>query len=265
MKLILDNDTELVIELLDSPLIQDWAKHLSTLKMYPTEVSNLVGYPEVFDEEAWLINLINLLQEIKSFTDDNPVILDYKLYNQYNTQQLCNQAHRWAVYTVTQEYKKQNICTHSIQQLGYINHLCHVLEFSVPREIDWPDTCCNNLWDISFDCIDRWDMTPEWRELISTQRADVYMAKRILGKDLREAYRDQDDPTAFDIQTVGDQISWAIEVDPFNKWQDLYNDPKFIEYTKHSTQPKGKIPVGNISGVFDTDIINKRKVKEVIL
>jgi len=265
MKLILDNNTELVIELLDDTLIQDWAKHLATLEMHPTEVSNLVGYPEVFDEEVWYTNLINLLQEIKSFTDDNPIILDYKLYNQYNTQQLCNQAHRWAVYTVTQEYKKQDICTHSIQQLGYINHLCHVLEFSVPRQIDWPSTCCNSLWDISFDCEDRWDMTPEWLKLITPVGADVYMAKRILGKDLREAYRDQDDPTAFDIQTVGDQVSWAIEVDPFNKWQDLYNDPGFVKYIANSKQPIGKIPVGNIVSSFDNDLITKHKVKALVL
>ena len=61
----------------------------------------------------------------------------------------------------------------------------------------------------------------------------MYIAKRILGKDYRECYRDYDDPERIEMVPIGDTIPMAFEFDPLNHWKDLIHSPKFLEWFKY--------------------------------
>lgn len=267
MKLHLDDQSVLEFELVDNELVHQWATELSIMDFHPTEKTTLIGYPETLDNELWQERLSRLLDNIRDYPENHPDIsLDAADYQITDTQDLCNKAHHWAVATVLQQHKTQgDDYQERVQQLGYINHLCHELEFIVPHNVSWPRSCRFPYWDHSAKSGRRYPITDEWMSMISTEKADLYLAKRILGKDLREVYRDQDRIDLPEVQTVGDVVPWAFEFDPLNNWKDLFDFPEFKSYTMDSEIKPGRIPVGNLKNRLpDEKLLRVIKTRSIV-
>ena len=85
-----------------------------------------------------------------------------------------------------------------VKDFGEMNSLCHQLETLLThgtRQI--PNSCRNMYWDqqVVNQTQHALKINDDWWNLTTQDKYDVYVAKRILGKDYRECYRDNDDAT----------------------------------------------------------------------
>jgi hypothetical protein len=96
----------------------------------------------------------------------------------------------------------------------------------------------------------------------------VWLAKRILGKDFRECWLDNDDPSYEDITNIGEILHYAFEVDPLNNLDDFYTSEQFASWMKqHSRDINniGRIPIGNIIDMPDNihEIIQSCTIEQI--
>lgn len=260
MKLHLNSGNEINIELVNSTLIRDWAIEFCKHTLDETEIARLAARPDTFNRDRFDIAFNKLLAGIRKYNGPTFKINDYN--NHIAIQKLLNTMHHWCVEIVKSKHKNQDNPEYQqdVINIGKLNALCHVCEDEIPHGIRaLPESCNNTYWDQSVQSYANHTMqlTPEWTKLMTDKKYDVYIAKRILGKDYREAYRDYDDPTYNEMQSFGDRIPLAFEFDPLNQWNDLYELPEFLDYMP-ANKNNNRIPVGNISNeVDDIDYILK--------
>ena len=109
------------------------------------------------------------------------------------------------------------------------------------------------MWDQGFTQDDKigWAKDLNYNHLLTNNNHDVWLAKRILGKDFRECWLDADDPSYRDITNTGDILHYCFEVDPLNDDSEFYNSDEFASWmTTHDrsidVSEIGRIPLGNI-------------------
>lgn len=278
MKLHLISGAELDIQLVDSPLIHEWAQSFCELPLDETEVSRFANRKDKFNQ-AKFNDLYNQLhngiarydtdavswtEEVKAGTD-HPAI-----------QKQLNDLHHWCVEEVKIEHKHWGAPGHDerIQEFGHLNSLCHQCEtLLIEGNRQMPARCTNIYWDQQI--VDQFKyaipITDEWLNLMTTEKYDMYIAKRILGKDYRECYRDYDDAERTEMVPIGDTIPMAFEFDPLNHWNDLIHSPKFLEWLPVADTARniGRIPIGNLTQTFSNDVlqemINDDRIKEITI
>ncbi len=278
MKLNLVSGKQLIIKLIDSPLIHQWAIKFCTLQLDETEVSSFSNRKSKFDQAKF--------NEL--YTQLNNGIRKYDHYADYWTeevvegtdhlaiQKLLNDLHHWCVEQVCLEHKRSGAPGHAerVQEFGELNSLCHQCEtMLVGGNRDLPKNCQHIYWDqqVVHHPDDRMLLTEDWLKLMTTDKHDMYIAKRILGKDYRECYRDYDDALRTEMMPFGDKIPLAFEFDPLNNWKDLTHSQKFIDwlYESPSEYNVGRIPVGNLTQKFSDEelhkIIRNDKIKEITI
>lgn len=253
MKLHLNSGNEINIELVNSPLIRRWAIRFCKHSLDETEVMTFAGRPSTFNRDRFDVVFNELLAGIRKYNGPTFKINDYN--NHIAIQQLLNVMHHWCVELVKSKHNNQNYKEYQqdVINIGKLNALCHECEGLLTHGIRaMPERCNNIYWDQSIQSYTNHtiQLTPEWIRLMTNKKYDVYIAKRILGKDYREAYRDYDDPTYNEMQSFGDRVPLAFEFDPLNYWNDLYELPEFIDYMP-ADKNNNRIPLGNISNEVD--------------
>jgi len=256
MKLYLDTGQEIDIAVVDNPLVHKWVEHFCSVPVGETEISRLDNRSNFFDKQQFTNLFEELLQGVEHYKGPQFSIVDYEDYTAI--QELMNTMHHWCVDLVKSKHMNQNYSDYAfdVGYIGRLNSLCHQCETLLPAGTNpLPESCRYIYWDqpLQNDKQHRLPLTDEWLDLMTLDKYDVYVAKRILGKDYREAYRDNDNPLYEEMQPLGDTIPVAFEFDPLNNWPDLYNSPEFLKYlpvapTRHNI---GRIPIGNISNSVD--------------
>lgn len=269
MKLHLNTGEILTIQVVNHPLIHQWVKRFCSLPLALTEVSRLENRSSVFNKDLFDSLFSKLTKGVKAYSGPNFVIQDYNDHTAI--QQLLNDMHHWCVETVQDKHMNQDYPEYhsDVALLGELNSLCHQCETLLTSGTNaLPESCRYVYWDqpLQEDWKHRIPLTDEWLDLMTTEKHDVYVAKRILGKDYREAYRDNDDPTYDEMQPIGDRVPLALEFDPLNQWQDLFKLPEFLEYlpVPPTARNIGRIPVGNLVNNVDNIqeiLYNSRIVK----
>jgi hypothetical protein len=284
LKLNLTNSQQLFVELVDHPFIIDWAKKIVDMDMWRTEHVALGS--ESYDPDQFAKNLNTLYESLATIPDVMgcevpecfPAVEEYNIDTVEHTQKWMNIIHRWCVYTMYHEpyvVDDVNITYGSIQALKSerlnatigllfkLNQQVHDVErtYKSPGSASFPCTGIYKApyWDQGFfgdenGYAPRDDYMDQLQDLLTKDNYDVYIAKRILGKDYRESWLDADDPGCIDVVNVGDNLHYAFEVDPLNDLSSFYNSEEFAAWMlEHNKQADditvGRIPVGNISNL----------------
>ena len=275
MKLLLNSGAELVIELVDSPLVHDWAERLCELPLDETEVSGFDNrnIEWDFDKFKSLFHILhNKLSVYQAGADYWSKIQDFDDHDYL--QQMLNDLHHWCVEEVNLEHKRWAAPGHAerVKDFGEMNSLCHQLETLLThgtRQI--PNSCRNMYWDqqVVNQTQHALQINEDWWKLTTQDKYDVYVAKRILGKDYRECYRDNDDATRTEMGPNRKTVPLAFEFDPLNQWQDFYNNADFLEWlpVEPSNENIGRIPIGNLkypmTKQMTRDMISQDSIREI--
>ena len=293
LHLNLSNKTKFIVELVNDEWIHNYVKKISTLELNETEVvylgSESSDYNEFCNNLKILYDNINKIPKI--LLCDIPCcfpksINDFNIENTTNVQHYLNIIHRWTTYSILRiPYVFNNIdttkdCIISIEKnyqktldfLTEINQNVHAVEatFTSPGSITFPcDSHTNPYWDQGFvgDEIGR-EITNNTDHLFTIKNYDMWLAKRILGKDFRECWLDTDDPSCHDIVNVGTQLHYAFELDPLNNLEYFYTNEKFKNWMNtHNRsidiQSIGNIPIGNI--INKHEFGNDQDIKHALL
>ena len=273
----LDNNSYFDIQLIQDEFVHWWATNIVDFKLAETEQTTLTGGGDDSDPDTFYVRLRKLLEGVSQIPEilGCPIpsefktdVLDYDYEDKFDTQHQMNIIHRWVVSTSHQVpysidnseairavQKDPSICQYP-GLIWKLNKLVHDTEatYSRPRHKQWV-WGEHVFWDQDFVFDDRSKLRFHWDEkydyLFTTRNHDVWLAKRILGKDYREAWIDNDDPTAYDVTNIDRVIGWAFEVDPLTDTESFYNSDSFKDwmasYSKDtSDRTIGRVPLGNI-------------------
>jgi len=286
----ISDGSEFDIQLIEHPFVHEWAQSVVKLELLPTELTGITGIgrkdPDYFIANLnYLLGIIDeaidlgikvpqeLIYPLPQFEDDGAVI-----------QQWANKLHRWCVFSQMKipyplGYFKWSIGktipyplnssaiefinAHESSNIpgglfNKINGAVHKFEcaYDHPGRNILQD---NNkrYWDQAFNLhyLKRYmrygnDWKKEVKDLLSNDYYTVWMAKRILGKDWRECYMDQDDPTKIDIVNIENSIQYAFEID-LNDWRQFYYGENFLNWLakyniEYDVTKMGRIPLGNV-------------------
>jgi len=250
MKLHLNSSNTIIIQLVDSHLIHQWVREFCSHELEETEtIMSFQNRLHTFDKTKFDYLYEKLQNGIAAY--NGPV------YNTGDKQHILNKLHHWCVEYVNSIHDspdRSQMYHTNVSNLNILNDLCHQCESTLADgNRILPTTCSNPIWDQQLLPAKYIPLTNEWLDLLTTNKYDVYIAKRLLGKDYREAYRDNDDPTYNEVQAFGDQVPLAFEFDPINCWNDLYNSKSFIDFlpVDNTHTNLGRIPIGNIVNDID--------------
>jgi len=297
-KIHLDDDSNFDVDLIDNEFVAWWANNVVDFELAETEHAQLTGggpdHEEMFREKLKnLLEGIGMIPEVLGCNIPSEFkinIDDYDYTDRFDIQHQMNIIHRWVVSTSHQvPYHIDNSeaiaavqVDPSISQypglIWKLNKLVHETESTYPRprhdEWIWGNYI---YWDQDFVFEDRSKLRFHWDEkynnLFTTKRHDMWLAKRILGKDYREAWIDNDDPTAYDVTNIDSVVGWAFEIDPLTDTQGFYNSNSFqswlSSYEKDCSDATiGRIPLGNIVNRDSYDwqrILKTRKIVRIEL
>lgn len=277
----LTNGNQFVIELVDSPFIHNWAEAVAEKDMWETEHVALGS--DSYDPDRFAETLDTLYKSLLTVPEVMgcavpecfPGTQSYSIDDVEYTQHWMNIIHRWCVYSMMhQPYIVEDVditpgaiaalksdkLDATIKLLFELNQQVHAVEstYKSPGADSFPCTGVYNApyWDQGFEgdqvgYAPKVNYTDLLDEILTKENYDVYIAKRILGKDFRETWLDADDPSAVDVVNVGDLLHYAFEVDPLNDLSSFYKGSEFeswmAEYNRDtSASTVGRIPVGNI-------------------
>jgi len=277
LKLTLTNNENLYIDLINDPWIHNWATTVTSMELDTTECVALGStsnthvdllYNSIDNLTNGFTELIKLGIDIPGFFPTNSELK----HLQTDVLQLhINRIHRWLVFLMfrkpyivnDKDYIPVNInqlfetqFDDMLSVLLTLNQLAHEIEknYTSPGLSTFPGTRHQSqYWDQGFkdnDTISLFADAPV-HHLLTNNNHDVWLAKRILGKDFRECWLDNDDPSYEDITNVGECLHYAFEIDPLNDLTDFYNSEQFVTWMKQHNRSTdvsqiGRIPLGNI-------------------
>lgn len=277
----LTNGDKFVIELVDSPFIHNWAETVSEKDMWETEHVALGSDsydPNRYAETLQTLynSLLTVPQVMKCAVPECfPGTQSYNIDDVEYTQRWMNIIHRWCVYAMYHqpyviegvditagviESLKSDRLDATIKLLFELNQQVHAVEstYKSPGADSFPCTGVYNApyWDQGFNgdqvgYAPKTNYTDLLDEILTKDNYDVYIAKRILGKDFRESWLDADDPGCIDVVNIGDHLHYAFEVDPLNDLSSFYKSKEFESWMNDHNKSidnstVGRIPVGNI-------------------
>lgn len=277
LTITLDDNNTFDIKLLDNEFVYQWADTVVNYTLRETEHTMICTVGDEHSESLFRAQLQNLFDEMQRIPDVLGVNIpsefkitqeSYNFQNTFDIQDQMNKIHRWVVSTshqVPYEIDNTDAIT-AVQQdasiiavdglIWKINKLVHEVESTYVRP-NAPNWNCGYhvYWDQDFVFDNPVDARFFWNtsnnDLLTTQTHDIWLAKRILGKDHREAWIDNDDPTAYDVTNIDQMVGYAFEVDPLTDVNKFYNSTQFKNYLQQynvsdSNQVIGRVPLGNI-------------------
>lgn len=280
LQLNLSNNTAMTIELVDDPFVEAWAQNVANLALDKTEHTALGARNDHYPTDQWNRNIEELCRELPrwlsrvglSVPEFFPSLSTLRGLNNTTTfQHHMNQIHRWLVFCMFREpyyvdgvnYLPENLNSlfdanfdGMLTALFTLNQCVHVCEegYTSPGLETFPGNAYGKtMWDQGFTQDDKigWAKDLNYNHLLTNNNHDVWLAKRILGKDFRECWLDADDPSYRDITNTGDILHYCFEVDPLNDDSEFYNSDEFASWmTTHDrsidVSEIGRIPLGNI-------------------
>jgi len=279
LQLNLTNDTSMTVELVDDPWIHKWAKHVVTLDLHETEHTALGANNQNFPQDQFHYAIDELIDAAKlqlpgvgmPVPDFLPSALELKSMSHEQYQKEMNTFHRWLVFCMFRQpfyVNSKNTIPSSIDEkfdkdfegmlrvLFTLNQLVHKTEegYTSPGTDSFPSSNYGEIyWDQGFngdDKIGKFKDEPV-HHLLTNDNYDVWLAKRILGKDFRECWLDADNPAYKDITNIGEILHYCFEVDPLNDDSHFYNSGAFKQWMQEHNRSVdnsaiGRIPIGNI-------------------
>ena len=280
LQLNLTNGTAMTIDLVDDPFVEAWAQGVVKLKLEETEHTALGSINDTYPTDVWHNNIEELCRELprqlKRVGLDVPAFFPSLstlrgLNNTATFQHHMNQIHRWLVFCMFRadyvidgvNYLPNNIndlfdknFDGMLQALFTLNQLVHKTEggYTAPGTNTFPGSKHGKtMWDQAFQEDDKigWAKDLNYKHLLTNDNYDIWLAKRILGKDFRECWLDADDPSYRDITNIGDILHYCFEVDPLNDDTEFYYSDEFASWmSAHGrsidASEIGRIPLGNI-------------------
>ena len=280
LQLNLTNGTTMTIDLINDSFVEAWAQRVVKLKLAETEhsaIGSSVTEGSSIDQHHYNIKELcrELPIQLKSVGLEVPAFFPSlnKLlgFDTATYQHHMNQIHRWLVFCMLRtpyeidgtDYIPNNINDLFDNNFGgmlhvlfTLNQLVHNTEcgFTSPGANTFPSTNYGKtMWDQAFQEDDKigWAKDLNYKHLLTNNNHDVWLAKRILGKDFRECWLDADDPSYQDIKNIGDILHYCFEVDPLNDDSEFYYSKEFKQWmNKHNRSTDiseiGRIPLGNI-------------------
>ena len=295
LRLTLSNGEYLYIDLVDDDWIHQWARKVVALELDTTEHVALGSIVNTntdvlfnnIDNFIFVLNneLSNLGITVPDFL---PTAANLKKLDSCDIQMHLNRIHRWLVFMMfrksyivnNQDYTPSNInqlfetrYDSMMPTLLKLNQLVHAIEsnYTSPGTDTFPgNQHQHTYWDQAFKGDDVISLAADapLERMLSTNNHDVWLAKRILGKDFRECWLDNDDPSYEDITNIGEILHYAFEVDPLNNLDDFYTSEQFASWMKqHSRDINniGRIPIGNIIDMPDNihEIIQSCTIEQI--
>ena len=255
----ISDGSEFDIQLIEHPFVHEWTQSVVNFELLPTELTGIIGIgrkdPEYFI--ACLNYLSDLVDTVISLGFKVPIELIEPL-PQYKDggaiiQQWANNIHRWSVSNQNLLDAKSNIGKILIKINAAVHAFENTYEKPGQKTMQGND---KHYWDQGLnlqdpDCyIRNGNFIDEIKDLLTNDYYTVWVAKRILGKDWRECYMDQDDPTEIDIVNMDKHIQYAFEID-LNDWRQFYYGENFLNWLakyniEYDVTKMGRIPLGNV-------------------
>lgn len=282
LQVLLTNNKKYKIDLIDHPIVHRWAKEVVNLRLRKTEHVYLAGGGKYAGNTEAKNNILTAFDHLTKVGVDVPKLFYdiVTIENNLELQNLNNIIHRWCVMTQNQTLWKYDDTITNESALEYhlgnfddkifnkLNGLVHILEGHYPRP--GYNTFSNDTiyWDQDF-YVNDYFINPinfdEIKDIITNDHYTVWIAKRIPGKDWRECYIDQDDPTQSDIVNFYKHIRHAFEID-LNDRSKFYYGEEFTKYLnkyglEYNREKMGRIPLGNIDKNIVNDLKNERIAK----
>lgn len=278
LQLNLDNNTSMTVDLIDDPWVEQWAQHVVTLQLAETEHA-AIGSSVNSSEQQFHADIDLLIAEANTLLPTVGLAVpdfllsasELKQLSTVEYQQQMNDLHRWLVYCMFRKPFYVNNKNHIPENINHLfdtdfdgmlrvlftlNQLVHQTEtgYTSPGAASFPSTQYGKTyWDQGFEDDDNIGLFSEApvTHLLTNNNYDVWLAKRILGKDFRECWLDADNPAYADIVNVGEKLHCCFEVDPLNDDTEFYESDAFKQWMQQhnrSIDPAaiGRIPLGNI-------------------
>ena len=279
LQLNLTNGTTMTIDLINDSFVESWAQRVVKLKLAKTEHAAIGSSNDTYSIDQHHYNIKELCRELpiqlKSVGLEVPAFFPSlnKLigFDTATYQHHMNQIHRWLVFCMLRtpyeidgtDYIPNNINDLFDNDFGGMLHVLFTLnqlvhntecEYTSPGANTFPSTNYGKtMWDQAFQEDDKigWAKDLNYKHLLTNNNHDVWLAKRILGKDFRECWLDADDPSYRDITNIGDILHYCFEVDPLNDDTEFYYSDEFKQWMQAhgrsvDVSEIGRIPLGNI-------------------
>lgn len=286
LQVTLTDGTEFGIDLVEHEFVHEWARRVVQFPIKKTHRTRITGYGSGSDERdsnMYQQRCAELIAGLTRLRDDYAVAVPVQYFSPPDAdadsaakQNYCNTVHRWVVFTqknwphpdgnqsaieLIHNNKDHNIPGGLFNTL---NGAVHTLEgtYRKPREslLDPALVTEQWYWDTEFvheNWRDRYYVRKEWADfrpgiesLLTNRHHTVWFAKRILGKDFREVWIDDDDPTQPEVVNFDDHLQYAFEID-LNNRQQFYNGSAFRKWLtdwdiKYQKSRMGRVPIGNV-------------------
>jgi hypothetical protein len=264
MDLIIDYETgPLVIQLINNPLVRDWANKLNVDKAWDCwNVPQCVYYGE---KEQYRLSLINAIQD---FNHSTGITFPFAVTSTTDfTRKDLNDIHRF--FTTGSSFASWTLGSDKIidsqskdfaifyEKISVINDVVHFLE----NYYDCDEK--QQSKDVVYQFLKLKDMPREdffqhrvgdWRYLDYNCEYDVFMNWAICGKDYFQAYIDQDDARQWDITAQWSSYYNFLYIDINGERNKVMKSEQFTKFLKdahvHNTawqyMPIGKIVKGTV-------------------
>jgi hypothetical protein len=255
-----DQPIDLVVDLLDNPGVQAWARCFSN--GYKTQ-ANIHDHLYVFETNFKLLN--KLYQQIAELLEQlahldimyqGPDTVEFDIKNSDNIHHWLNALHRF--FTHNQAACNQRCFGNNLDYsaastlLHELNECIHTIEQYVPRgPADNPVSTLSDikLYHPTNSGTSAWLDLNDYRQYHSQHHYDVILTSEILGKTIIQSYLDLDDPNDWD--TSGHYVSaGGIQICIDSTRQTIYQSQSFQNWlTKYGVDPAAvnyDYPLGNI-------------------
>lgn len=301
------NYPHMYVKLINDPFVTSWAEGVVKRKLDKTEHTHVASAVEDYPTNRWHKQIEELCRELPrqlskvgmkvpaffpgvNAITGTDVVTGLKIDDTAIYQHHMNQLHRWLVFCMFRtpyeidgvNYTPEDMDgifdkDHAgvLKALFTLNQLVHKTEvgYTSPGTATFPGTQHGGtMWDQGFTEDDTIGLAKDlkYTHLLTNNNHDVWLAKRILGKDFRECWLDADDPSYRDITNVGDILHYSFEVDPLNDDTEFYCSQEFIKWMKlhkRSTDVSeiGRIPLGKIINKVDNikDIMRTCSIESI--
>jgi len=264
---------ELTIELLDTPIVDNWIKSLSLDQPWQVATTKLANVDyDLFLKSSKKTGLITAIKQFNNDFPDNTFPFEVTDQTQFSNEDL-NSIHRFFTSATCHRSWFPHLPPFRLtntdqwyQSLDKINLAVHELQLHYPnkRKTDHTNVCLLEFSNASSK--EYMHEVGDWKYLDYDLTCNVFLQHCICGKDSFQAYIDNDDCRHFDVMSQWNSVYNSFYIDVNNQRNATMKSSAFTEWLiagrKYNTAWQ-YMPLGRLNTPMDVKKLGA--LKEIIL